>query len=182
MFCPITGTWVRTYGKDNDCKRRPLLGVGRGSFQIQQNGQRSRSRGPSKLGSRTVNWTRRNTPRSKRRGRRRRSREGSSSRGSSVSCCSRRIDPRCHIFWKCRRRLSVKPGVSPETDAPRIRDALRGLVEDPRPIGSLKLRGFDNVWRIRAGDYRVIYEIHDDEQRLMVLKIAQRNERTYRRL
>ena len=66
----------------------------------------------------------------------------------------------------------------PRGDARRIRNALRGLVDDPRPIGSVKLRGFDNVWRIREGDYRIIYEIHDNEQRLMVLKVARRNERT----
>ena len=67
----------------------------------------------------------------------------------------------------------------PRNDARRIRNALRSLADDPRPIGSVKLRGFDDAWRIREGEYRIIYEIHDDEQRVMVLKIARRNESTY---
>ena len=178
----ITTTRVRTYGKDNDRNRKPLPGVGRGSCQNWQNGQRSRNRGSRRMACGTASWTRQNALRSKRRERRRPSREASSSRSSSASCCSRRIDPRCHISWKCRRRLSAQSRRVPRNDARRIRNALRSLADDPRPIGSLKLRGFDNVWRIRARDYRVIYEIHDDEQRLMVLKIVRRNERTYRRL
>ena len=36
------------------------------------------------------------------------------------------------------------------------------------------------MWRVRVGGYRVVYEIHDDEQRLMVLRIARRSGRTYR--
>ena len=67
-------------------------------------------------------------------------------------------------------------------DARRVRDALRNLVNAPRPVGSVKLAGFAAVWRIRVGRFRVIYEVHDDEQRLMVLRIARRNEATYRRL
>ena len=67
-------------------------------------------------------------------------------------------------------------------DARRVREALRGLVGDPRPAGSVKLAGFATVWRIRAGPFRVIYEIHADEERLMVLRIARRDERTYRDL
>ena len=67
-------------------------------------------------------------------------------------------------------------------DARRVRDVLRTLVENPRPTGCVKLSGFAAVWRVRAGRFRVIYEIHDDERRLMVLRIARRNESTYRQL
>ena len=38
------------------------------------------------------------------------------------------------------------------------------------------------VWRIRARRVRIIYEVFDEERRLMVLRIASRDERTYRRL
>ena len=38
------------------------------------------------------------------------------------------------------------------------------------------------VWRIRARRVRIIYEVFDEESRLMVLRIASRDERTYRRL
>lgn len=67
-------------------------------------------------------------------------------------------------------------------DARRIREALRNLVSDARPAGSVKLAGFAAVWRVRTGRFRVIYEVYDDERRLMVLRIARRDERTYRGL
>ena len=66
--------------------------------------------------------------------------------------------------------------------ASRIRQALRKLAGDTRPAGRVKLASFGSVWRIRAGRFRVIYEISDSERRLMVLRIARRNERTYSRL
>ena len=70
----------------------------------------------------------------------------------------------------------------PANSSRLIRDALRGLTRAPRPPGCVKLRGFDNVWRIRAGGNRIIYEIFDSERRIMILRITRRNERTYRGL
>ncbi|MYB43314.1 MAG: type II toxin-antitoxin system RelE/ParE family toxin [Chloroflexi bacterium] len=67
-------------------------------------------------------------------------------------------------------------------DARRIRDTLRALATEPRPAGSAKLAGFAAVWRVRTGRFRVIYEVHEDEQRVMVLRVARRDERTYRGL
>ena len=46
----------------------------------------------------------------------------------------------------------------------------------------MKLAGFVAVWRIRAGRLRIIYEIDEGEGRLMVLRVARRDERTYRDL
>lgn len=66
--------------------------------------------------------------------------------------------------------------------ARHIRAELRKLVDDPRPAGSIKLTGFASVWRIRVGDFRVIYEVNDRKRLLMVLRIARRNESTYQRL
>ena len=71
--------------------------------------------------------------------------------------------------------------LTPEA-ARRVRDRLRDLASDPRPASSVKLSGFAAVWRVRTGQIRVIYEVHDDERRLMVLRIARRDERTYRDL
>ena len=71
--------------------------------------------------------------------------------------------------------------LTPE-DTQRVREALRNLSNDPRPTGSIKLAGFMGVWRIRARRVRIIYEVFDEEQRLMVLHIASRDEPTYRRL
>ena len=67
-------------------------------------------------------------------------------------------------------------------DVRRVREAIRTLASDPRPAGCTKLAGFAAVWRIRAGSSRKIYEVDDGKRRLMVLRIARRDERTYRSL
>ena len=56
-----------------------------------------------------------------------------------------------------------------QPDRDRIVAAVWGLAEEPRPGGVKKLTGRE-AWRIRVGDYRIIYEIHD--QALVVLVIA----------
>ena len=63
-----------------------------------------------------------------------------------------------------------------------MREALRNLVGNARPTGSVKLAGFVAVWRVRAGRFRIIYEVDDGEGRLMVLRVTRREERTYRDL
>lgn len=62
----------------------------------------------------------------------------------------------------------------------RIVSAVEMLVEDPRPPGVVKLTGDDKLWRIRVGDYRVVYEIHDDRLVVLVLRVAHRKD-VYRR-
>ena len=58
----------------------------------------------------------------------------------------------------------------------RIAVRLRGLVENPRPTGMVKLAGTENLWRIRIGDYRVVYEIHDDRLIVLVVRVAHRKD------
>ena len=57
--------------------------------------------------------------------------------------------------------------------------AIDGLSVDPRPHGAVKLCGAD-FYRIRVGDYRIIYVINDEERRVTITKIARRSETTYR--
>ena len=45
---------------------------------------------------------------------------------------------------------------------PKLAATIRPLAEDPRPPGCRKLVGSDNDWRIRVGNYRIIYEIADE--------------------
>jgi len=52
----------------------------------------------------------------------------------------------------------------------RVQAAIELLAANPRPPGAAKLVGGDGEWRVRTGDYRVVYEIHDD--RLLVLVVA----------
>jgi len=61
----------------------------------------------------------------------------------------------------------------------RIAEAIRSLATDPRPPGSKKLKNREG-WRIRVGEYRVIYGITEEELRVLVAKISHRSD-VYRR-
>jgi len=63
----------------------------------------------------------------------------------------------------------------------RIVAKAESLALDPRPPGSLKLAGHDNLYRVRVGNYRIIYEIHDDRRIVIVVVVAHRRE-SYRGL
>ena len=62
----------------------------------------------------------------------------------------------------------------PESDKIRIMDQVRALSENPRPSGVKKCRGYERRYRIRVGDYRVLYDIFDDRFVVLVLRIGQR--------
>lgn len=59
-------------------------------------------------------------------------------------------------------------------------DAIERLEEDLRRGGSMKLNGEKTAWRIRVGDYQVIYDIFDNELLVTVVRAAPRSE-AYRR-
>jgi mRNA interferase RelE/StbE len=58
----------------------------------------------------------------------------------------------------------------------RVRDAIRQLAENPRPHGCLKLKGYDNKYRIRVGDFRVLYEIHEKIIVVLIIEITHRKD------
>lgn len=58
----------------------------------------------------------------------------------------------------------------------RIAAAIDGLMEDPRPPGCIKLSGPENLYRLRVGDYRIIYDIQDEAVTVLVVKIGHRRE------
>lgn len=58
----------------------------------------------------------------------------------------------------------------------RIVKRLKSLRENPRPQGVKKLAGEDDLYRIREGDYRIIYTIQDKELIVLVVKIGDRKE------
>jgi mRNA interferase RelE/StbE len=58
----------------------------------------------------------------------------------------------------------------------RLKGHIDALAENPRPRGVSKLRGDANAYRVRVGDCRVLYEIHDQALLVIVLKIADRKE------
>jgi mRNA interferase RelE/StbE len=57
----------------------------------------------------------------------------------------------------------------------RIFPKIDALSKQPRPSGCLKLAGEENLWRIRIGDYRVIYEIDDDSGVIDIVHVRHRS-------
>lgn len=58
----------------------------------------------------------------------------------------------------------------------RVLEMVAVLAEDPRPYGAKKLVGEQTAWRIRIGDYRVIYDVFDAELTVTVVRAAHRRE------
>ena len=63
----------------------------------------------------------------------------------------------------------------PDEIANRVLARLAGLETNPRPVDVKKLKGRD-AWRMRVGDYRVIYEIHDRASPIIVISVGHRRE------
>ena len=59
----------------------------------------------------------------------------------------------------------------------RLVAAIRSLAEEPRPPGAARLTAFHPpAWRLRVGEYRIVYEIHEEEVLVMVVNVAPRGE------
>ncbi len=69
---------------------------------------------------------------------------------------------------------SLRRRINP-VDAGRIRDAINTLSEDPRPRNARKLSG-GQEYRLRVGNYRVLYLVDDEEQLVTVTRAAHRGE------
>jgi len=63
----------------------------------------------------------------------------------------------------------------------RVDAAILALADNPRPAGCVKLSGLSDLWRIRVGDYRVVYEIRDRQLIVLIVGVAHRRE-IYRNL
>jgi len=73
---------------------------------------------------------------------------------------------------KAQKELEALPTQATE----RIIGALRSLATNPRPEGCKKLKGQDMLWRIRVGNYRIIYSIEDFVKVVAVLRITHRKD------
>lgn len=78
--------------------------------------------------------------------------------------------------------LEIKPSAQKELDA--LGDALFGRIDrkilalaaNPRPSGCRKLKGYKDLWRIRIGDWRVLYIVDDAAKVVSITRIAHRRE------
>jgi len=68
----------------------------------------------------------------------------------------------------------------PKNQLKRLLDAMRYLREDPKPSGCVKLE--DMLYRIRVGQYRILYAVFENEVIVVVCKIARRSEDPYKNL
>lgn len=65
----------------------------------------------------------------------------------------------------------------PEQARSRIDDVLDGLETDPRPVGHKKLKGAkEDLYRIRVGDYRVVYQVEEDSLVVVLIRIGHRKD------
>lgn len=58
----------------------------------------------------------------------------------------------------------------------RVQAAIDLLAEDPRPPGARQLVGGAGEWRVRTGDFRIIYDIRDEELIVLVVKVGHRRD------
>ena len=58
----------------------------------------------------------------------------------------------------------------------RIQGAIDRLADEPRPNGTIALRGVPGAFRIRVGDYRVLYAVHDEQLLVIVIDVGHRRE------
>ena len=78
--------------------------------------------------------------------------------------------------------ILVKPSAEKQLDKlpksvrARVIASLDDLRGSPRPAGAVKLTDEDDLWRIRIGDYRVVYAIRDDILTILIVRVAHRKD------
>lgn len=70
-----------------------------------------------------------------------------------------------------RKELEVLPALVVQ----RIFSKIESLATSPRPSGCRKLKGSDNLWRIKVGEYRVIYSISDSSILIDIIAVRHRS-------
>ncbi|MCL2688370.1 MAG: type II toxin-antitoxin system RelE/ParE family toxin [Chitinispirillia bacterium] len=64
----------------------------------------------------------------------------------------------------------------PKLIAKQISGYINGLSANPRPAGCKKLKGTNSLYRVRSGDFRIVYEIHDAKLIVLVVKVGHRKD------
>ena len=74
------------------------------------------------------------------------------------------------IVWKKSTERDIRK-IDPK-QVPRLIEAIESLIEDPFPLQCHRLRGTEKLYRIRIGDYRVIYEVNKEEKTITIITFA----------
>ncbi len=78
-------------------------------------------------------------------------------------------------------KLSIKPSATKDVERlsppliARVVKEMRALADTPRPPGCKKLKDGDREWRVRVGDYRIIYKIDDENMLVDITKVGHRS-------
>ena len=64
----------------------------------------------------------------------------------------------------------------PKKEVTRIAKVIKNLSYEPRPQGCKKLKGYKNFWRVRSGNYRIIYSIEDEILIVEILEVVNRKD------
>lgn len=79
-------------------------------------------------------------------------------------------------------RIEIKPSASKELEklprqmVARIVAGIKDLADNPYPQGVKKLAGFDHTYRVRVGDYRVLYDIYENRLVIEIIRVAHRKD------
>ncbi len=87
---------------------------------------------------------------------------------------------RLEVSLAADRDLEKLKGRIQKQDFERLRVAVRSLADEPRPHGVRKIKGAERDYRIRVGNYKVVYEVYNDDNLVLILQVTRRSETTYR--
>lgn len=76
------------------------------------------------------------------------------------------------------RRIEKDLTGFPQRTQESIRERIRALADDPRPSGAVRLQGRpdEHFYRVRVGDYRIVYDIRDDERVVRIILVGHRRD------
>jgi len=82
------------------------------------------------------------------------------------------VSYRVEVTARARESLSRLP----KTVQARLAEQIASLADDPRPVGARKIKGQDDCYRIRQGDYRIVYAVMDDLLFVLIVRAGHRRE------
>ena len=74
------------------------------------------------------------------------------------------------------RRAEKDLAALPKAALRRIDAKILSLASAPRPAEAVKLKGADTLYRVRVGDYRIVYEVQDDAVVIVIVRVGHRRE------
>lgn len=83
-----------------------------------------------------------------------------------------------YTIFLSSRKVEKQFYTLPKNIKDKITEKILSLESNPHPWGSVQL--VKNVFRIRIGNYRIIYEVFNNERKIVITKIVKRDEKTYK--